>query len=301
MILESLTFACILEVRSVLVWCCKCLTHAYTATKAGNNQVFTRRTRTVCEEQMSSGIETSHANEGKKNIENQAGGGRRSVYRTRDGGGGVCKKWHNRSYPKFLVLRYLALDELAERQLAVGDEQVFDDGVVEHGQAQPVGLVHVLREVLVPDRVVRLGHGGRPQQYVVVHVDADVGVQQRVLGLQERHVLETGLQVGGPQPGRFAQFDAYRAGERLLVHGRNRSIAGADVLFFLHAGSSSGRETGAAGSARGRRSLRRKRRRLTKKKKKNDDGTRARPPLGRRRNGVTTGHGGRWHCDERRW
>lgn len=132
------------------------------------------------------------------------------------------------------------MDEFAERQFAVGHEQVFDDGVVEHGQAQPVGVQHVLGEVLVPDRVVGLGHGGRPEQYVVVHVDADVRVQQRVLGLQERHVLQTGLQVGGPQPGRLAQLDAYGARERLFQRHRRRRrrllrTVADHVVFFLGA------------------------------------------------------------------
>jgi len=140
------------------------------------------------------------------------------------------------TYPEFLILWNLTLNEFTERQLTIGHKQVFDNSVVEHCQAQSVGVLDVLGEILVPDGIIGFGHCRRPEQYVVVDVDADIGVQQRILRLHKRHVLETGLQVGGPQAGRLAELDAYGARKR-LVHRHGRTVA---VVLLLDADHGAG-------------------------------------------------------------
>jgi len=91
--------------------------------------------------------------------------------------------------------------------------------------------VDVLGEILVPNRIIGFGHCRRPEQYVIVDVDTDIGVQQRILGLHKRHVLETGLQVGGPQAGCLAELNAYGA-RKCLIHRHGRTVA---VVLLLDA------------------------------------------------------------------
>lgn len=104
--------------------------------------------------------------------------------------------------------------ELLEGDADVGDEHIGRDGsVVENGQRQRLGVLHLMLEILVPNGVERLLFGGRLCHVGVVHIDGHVGVQRLLVRLTEGMPLGA---VRRPKVLSLAQFYAYRASE----HGR---------------------------------------------------------------------------------
>lgn len=84
---------------------------------------------------------------------------------------------------------------------------------MEDGHGQRLGVDDAVLEVLVPDRVERLGLAGALGDVGVVHVDAHVRVQQLVV------LAEAARAVRGAQLPGFAQLDADGSREHRALDG----------------------------------------------------------------------------------
>lgn len=117
---------------------------------------------------------------------------------------------------------FLAAHQVLEGDAAVGDKVVGRDGrVVEDGEAEREGVVHVVHEVLVPYGVEGLRLGRRPVEVVLVDVYRHVRVDRLVVRFPERrHGVVPLLEVRRTQPARFAYLHTDRAREHLT--GRRR-------------------------------------------------------------------------------
>lgn len=94
------------------------------------------------------------------------------------------------THPK-VGLVFLPIEQILERNAAIGDEDVGRDGsVVKDSKSERLGVLDALLEVLVPDGIERLLPGGGLGDVGVVDVDGHIGVHQLVVGrLAERHVV----------------------------------------------------------------------------------------------------------------